>query len=51
MMNELNLQACVDKFVKWAEKWLVKINYSKINVRLCQLCIRGNESILNSDTE
>jgi len=26
--DEIKLQASVDKFVKWAEEWLVKINYS-----------------------
>ena len=26
------LQAHIDKFVDWAEKWLVKINYSKCKV-------------------
>jgi len=26
--DELKLQACVDKFVKCAEEWLVKINYN-----------------------
>ena len=41
--DEIKLQASVDKFVKWAEEWLVKINYSKCKV-VCQLCIEGNES-------
>jgi len=30
--DEIKLQASVDKFVKWAEEWLFKINYSKCKV-------------------
>ena len=30
--DEIKLQASVDKFVKWAEEWLVKINYNKCKV-------------------
>ena len=28
----LNLQGRIDKFVEWADEWLVKINYGKCKV-------------------
>jgi len=41
------LQACVDKFVNWADDWLVKINYSKCKV----MSIMHKGQRVNSDTE